>query len=97
MKDYKFSLVILVLILSIFGVFMVRSARPDFTNNQIMGVILGLAAMENWMRELGLAMNITQLGATADMIDAIADSTLIMQGGYRVLTRDEVVKILKEK
>ena len=45
MKDYKFSLVILVLILSIFGVFMVRSARPDFTNNQIMGVILGLAAM----------------------------------------------------
>ena len=56
----------------------------------------GLAAMENWMRELGLAMNITQLGATADMIDAIADSTLIMQGGYRVLTRDEVVKILKE-
>ena len=30
------------------------------------------------------------------MIEAIADSTLIMQGGYRVLTRDEVVKILKE-
>ena len=45
LKDYKFSLVILVLILSIFGVFMVRSARPDFMNNQIMGVILGLAAM----------------------------------------------------
>ena len=45
LKDYKFSLVILVLILSIFGVFMVRSARPDFTNNQILGVLLGLAAM----------------------------------------------------
>ena len=45
LKDYKFSLVILVLILSVFGVFMVRSARPDFMNNQIMGVILGLAAM----------------------------------------------------
>ena len=45
LKDYKFSLAILVLILSIFGVFMVRSARPDFTNNQIQGVILGFAAM----------------------------------------------------
>ena len=45
LKDYKFSLVILVLILSVFGVFMVRSARPDFMNNQIVGVILGLAAM----------------------------------------------------
>ena len=45
LRDYKFSLVIFVLILSIFGVFMVRSARPDLTNNQILGVILGLAAM----------------------------------------------------
>ena len=45
LKDYKFSLVILVLILSIFGVFMVRSARADYMNNQIMGVILGLIAM----------------------------------------------------
>ena len=44
-KDYKFSLVILVLILSIFGVFMVRSARADYTNNQIMGVVLGLIVM----------------------------------------------------
>ena len=56
----------------------------------------GLAALEGWMRELGLAMNITELGADEGMIEAIADSTLIMQGGYRVLTRDEVVKILKE-
>ena len=45
LKDYKFSLVILVLILSIFGVFMVRSARADYMSNQIMGVILGLIAM----------------------------------------------------
>lgn len=56
----------------------------------------GLAAMEGWMRELGLAMNISELGATEEMIDDIADGTLIMNGGYKVLSRDEIVEILKE-
>ena len=56
----------------------------------------GLAAMEGWMKELGLVMNISQLGAAAEMIDGIADSTLIMNGGYKTLNRDEIVEILKE-
>ena len=56
----------------------------------------GLAAMKNWMKELGLAMNITELGASENMIEAIADSTLIMKGGYKILTRDDVIEILKE-
>lgn len=56
----------------------------------------GLAAMENWMQELGLVMNITELGATAEMIDGIADGVLVMNGGYKVLERDEIVEILKE-
>lgn len=56
----------------------------------------GLQAMENWMKELGLVMNISELGATEDMIDGIADGTLIMPGGYKVLGRDEITEILKE-
>ena len=56
----------------------------------------GLAAMEGWMKELGLVMNISQLGAAAEMINGIADSTLIMNGGYKTLNRDEIVEILKE-
>ena len=44
-KDYRFSLVILVTILSVLGIFMVRSARPDLMDRQIMGAALGLAAM----------------------------------------------------
>lgn len=56
----------------------------------------GLQAMENWMNELGLVMNISQLGATEDMIEGIADGTLIMPGGYKVLEHDEIVEILKE-
>ena len=55
----------------------------------------GLKAMEAWMRELGVAMNLTELGATEDMIDGIADATLLLKGGYKPLTRDEVVKVLK--
>ena len=56
----------------------------------------GLAAMEAWMRKLGLAMNLRELGATEDMIEGIADGTYILDGGYKVLTRDEIVTILKE-
>ena len=44
-KDYKFSLVVLVLILSIIGIFMVGSARPDLQTKQIMGVFIGIGAM----------------------------------------------------
>ncbi len=55
----------------------------------------GLEAMERYMREIGLVMNITELGVTESMIDGIADSTLIMTGGYKVLTRGEVVEILR--
>lgn len=56
----------------------------------------GLNAMEDWMKELGLAMKISELGATKDMIDGIADATLLLEGGYKVLKREEVVAILKE-
>ena len=56
----------------------------------------GLAAMESWMRKIGVAMNITELGATPDMIEGIADGVFILKGGYKVLTRDEVIQILRE-
>lgn len=55
----------------------------------------GLAAMESWMKELGLVMKISELGVTDDMIEGIADGTIILDGGYKVLDRDEVVQILK--
>ena len=55
----------------------------------------GLDAMESWMKEMGLVMNISELGANADMIEGIADATLILNGGYKQLDRSEVVDILK--
>ena len=56
----------------------------------------GLDAMEGWMRELGLAMNLRELGVTEDMIEGITQSTLIMNGGYKVLTTEEIVTILTQ-
>lgn len=55
----------------------------------------GLDRMEAWMKSIGLVMNITELGANESMLDGIVKSTLIMEGGYKVLTRDDVRAILK--
>lgn len=56
----------------------------------------GLNAMEAWMRELGLVMKISELGATEDMLEGIADGTIILSGGYKALDHTEIAEILKE-
>ena len=56
----------------------------------------GLIAFEAWMREIGVSMNITELGATKEMLPAIADATFILDGGYKKLTREEVLEILRQ-
>ena len=56
----------------------------------------GLACMEAYMKQLGLVMNLTDLGVREDMLEGIADATLIMTGGYQVLTHEDVVAILKQ-
>ena len=56
----------------------------------------GLKCLENWMREIGVVMNISELGVTPDMLEGIADATFLLGGGYKKLTRDEVINILKE-
>ena len=56
----------------------------------------GLAAMEKWMKALGLVMNITDLGARESMLDDLVNATRIMDGGYKVLDREEIREIFKE-
>ena len=55
----------------------------------------GLSAMEGWMKELGVAMNIRELGVTEEMIEGIADGTFLLTGGYKTLTREDVIAILR--
>ena len=52
----------------------------------------GLDRMEAWMKSLGLVMNLTDLGVKEDMIDGLVKSTLVMEGGYKVLTPEEIAR-----
>ena len=56
----------------------------------------GLSAMEHWMKELGLVMNISELGVHENMLEGIANGTFIMDGGYKKMTKNEVIDILRE-
>ena len=56
----------------------------------------GLEAMRAWMQQLGVALHISELGASEDMLEGIADATLILEGGYKVLSKEEVLAILRE-
>ena len=56
----------------------------------------GLNRMEAWMNELGLVMNLRDLGVTEEMFEGIAKGAFILDGGYKTLTRGEIIDILKE-
>lgn len=54
----------------------------------------GLSAMEAWMRELGVAMNLAELGVTEADLDDVVAATFIMTGGYKTLTKEDVRNVL---
>ena len=56
----------------------------------------GLKAMESWMKEIGVVLHSSELGVTEDNIEGIADATFLLDGGYKALTREEVIEILRE-
>ena len=55
----------------------------------------GLKKMEAYMEELGLTTHLKELGVTEEMLPRIVESTLIMDGGYKVPDKDEIREILK--
>ena len=56
----------------------------------------GLNAMENWMKEIGVVMHSSELGVTEDNIEGIADATFLLDGGYKALSREDVIDILRQ-
>ena len=73
----------------------VWEVRPEGkTDEQI--ALEGLAALEAWMREMDLVFHLSELGVTEEMLEGIAEGSTILRGGYRVLTREEVMDILRE-
>ena len=55
----------------------------------------GLKVMEEWMKSIGLVMNITELGATPEMLEGMVAGTRLQDGGYKVLTESEIREVLK--
>lgn len=56
----------------------------------------GLDCMEKWMRQMGLVLSSKELGVEEENIGRIADLTIILPGGYRTLSREDIVEILRE-
>lgn len=56
----------------------------------------GLDRMKDYMKEIGVSMNLSELGVTREMIPGIAKATFILNGGYKVLTEQDVETILKQ-
>ena len=56
----------------------------------------GVNALLGWMKEIGVATEISSLGVTEDMLEGITDATFIMNGGFKVFTREDVLSVLRE-
>lgn len=55
----------------------------------------GIDALENWIKEIGAASDVNILGVTDDMLEGIASATFL-GGGYKQLTKEDVIRILKD-
>lgn len=73
----------------------VWGVRPDGkTQEQIAEE--DLQAMEGYMREIGVVMNLAELGVTEEMIPGIVAATLPMTGGYRAMAPEDIEAVLKK-
>ena len=73
----------------------VWGVRPEGKSDEQVAME-GLACLESWMKEIGVVLHSRELGVTEENLEQVADAVLILPVGYRTLTRDEVVQILRE-
>ncbi len=67
-----------------------------FNNDATMVAKEGLRCMSDWMKEIGLVMRISDLGVKEADFDDIINGTFLLNGGYKELSKDELLNILKE-
>ncbi len=56
----------------------------------------GIDALEAFCKECGIVTSIKELGATEEMLPKIAASSFLLDGGYKKLSSNEILEILKE-
>lgn len=103
-KDYKFSLVFLVMAISVIGVFVVRSADPSYQNKQILGILLGIVAMVvislfdyNWVLNfywVMYVMNLALLGAVLVVGTNVNGATRWLNLGFVQFQPSDLTKII---
>lgn len=57
--------------------------------------LAGIDALEQFAKECGIVIRLRDLGASMDMLPLIAKSTVILDGGYKKLSVNEILEILK--
>lgn len=55
----------------------------------------GIDALENWIKEIGAASDVSSIGVTEDMLNGIVSATFL-GGGYKQITKDDVLQVLKD-
>ena len=58
--------------------------------------LAGIEKLSDFIKELGIPTTLREIGATEEMLPLIANSTEIMDSGYKKLTADEILEILKK-
>ena len=66
----------------------------DMSKDEI--ALAGIEKLSDFIKELGIPTTLREIGATEEMLPLIANSTEIMDSGYKKLTADEILEILKE-
>ena len=52
--------------------------------------------MEAYMKEIGVVLDSRELGVNEDILEGLAESTVILKGGYKVLTHDDIIRVFRE-
>lgn len=73
----------------------VWSVNPEGKNDEQVA-LGGLDALKAWMQEIGLPLTISELGATPDMLDGIAQGNSLLDADYHQLTHHELMEVLSK-
>lgn len=74
--------------INVFDVNPLNKSKEEIANE-------GLVKLEEWMKQLGLVLDIKQLGIKEEDINDLVNATIILNGGYKKLTKDDVQNIFK--